>query len=58
MRKLMEDVVMGGVTYYIVGTIFNTLITGTSDVDSAVKILVPLGVGIAVLMAALKFNKK
>jgi hypothetical protein len=54
MKKLFLDLIIGAVAYYVVSYFFNTLITGTSDVDNMIKALVPLAIGIAIVFVAFK----
>jgi len=57
MKKMLLDVVTGVVAYYICGVIFTALITGTSTMDTLIKTLVPIAVGIATAFVALKSIK-
>jgi uncharacterized membrane protein YeaQ/YmgE (transglycosylase-associated protein family) len=57
MKKLFLDLIVGAVAYYVVSYFFNTLITGTSDVDNMIKALVPLAIGIAIVFVAFRAVK-
>jgi hypothetical protein len=50
----MLDVLIGVITYYIVSIFMTSLITGTSDIDDLIKIIVPLAIAVAVVFVALK----
>jgi hypothetical protein len=57
MKKMLLDVVLGCLTYYIVSVLFTTLIEGTSDVDMLIKSLVPIAIAVAVVFVAFKTVK-
>jgi hypothetical protein len=57
MKKMLLDVVMGCLAYYITSVIFTTLIEGTSDVDMLIKSLVPIAIAVAVVFVAFRTVK-
>jgi hypothetical protein len=57
MKKMLLDVVIAVLTYYIVSIFMTTLITGTSDMDVLLETLVPIAVAVAAVFVALKAIK-
>jgi hypothetical protein len=57
MKKMLLDVIIAVITYYIVSIFMTTLITSTSAMDTLIKTLVPIAVACVAVFVALKAIK-